>query len=153
MTPEKTLKKMEHYLKSMQEAKSKHVAVGVLGDEAGETYEDGATLSQIAAIHEYGRGHNPQRSFLKLPQEIKRKEIADFIDNRFGKVLDGEGVDKALGLIGVYATNISKGAFSTGGFGKWPPLQPQTISAKNSSGILIDTGRLINSIHSEVRKN
>lgn len=153
MTPEKTLEVMAGYLKSLQEAKTKYVAVGVLGDEAGETYEDGATLSQIAAIHEYGRGHNPQRSFLKMPQEMKQKEIAAFINNRFEKVLDGESVDRSLGLIGVCAVNISKGAFSSGGYGKWTSLQPETIAQKGSSGILIDTSRLMNSIHSEVRKD
>lgn len=153
MTPQQTLKELDRYLKSMQEMKSKHVAVGVLGQDAGETYEDGATLGQIAAIHEYGRGQNPERSFLRMPQELKRKDIASFIELRFNKVLAGESVDRALGLIGLYAVNISKEAFSTGGFGNWPALSSYTIAQKKSSKVLVDTGRLMNSVHSEVRKN
>lgn len=153
MTPQQTLKEMERRLKSMKEMKTKHVAVGVLGEDAGKTYEDGATLGQIAAIHEYGRGQNPERSFLRMPQEFKQKDIENFIDIRFNKVMGGESVDRALGLIGLFAVNISKEAFSTGGFGNWPALSSSTIRQKNSSKILVDTARLMNSVHSEVRKN
>lgn len=179
MTPQQTLKEMDRYLKSMQEAKSKYVAVGVIGDDAGESYEGGATLTQIAAIHEYGRGKNPQRSFLRMPQELKQEEIKSFINLRFRRAMEGEDVNRSLGLIGAFATNISKGAFQSEGYGSWPALSPITVElrrrggAKSGSDVgdaakasrsaffepqragemkpLIDTGRLMNSITWEVR--
>ena len=42
---------------------------------------------------------------------------------------------------------ISKGAFATGGYGKWKKLNPQTIKRKGSSEILIDTNSLSKNIH------
>lgn len=152
MTPEQTLKKMTHQLKSMQEMKSKSVAIGVLASESSSrVYGDGTTVLQVAAWHEYGLGNNPQRSFLRMPQELKQKELSAFINKQLIKVLDGQQVEKGLGLIGVYAVNLSQDAFDTSGFGKWPILSSATVSSKGSSKPLIDTGILKNSVSWEIR--
>lgn len=153
MKPEEFLKRAEMQLKAMREMKTKSVEVGVLANEAtGRIYDNGLNVLQVAAIHEYGLGNSPQRSFLKMPQELKEKEISAFIRKQLNKVLDGEkSVSKGLGLIGVYNVNIISDAFATGGFGKWPPLETETISAKGRSKPLIDTGTLKNSISYEVK--
>lgn len=152
MNPVDTLKQAEHYLQSLKEMKTKHVAVGVLESEATKrVYGNDVTVGQVAAIHEYGLGHNPQRSFLKLPQELKQKEISAFINKQMEKVFEGMSVAKGLGLIGQYNVNLIQDAFATGGFGKWDGLDPYTVQRKGSSGILIDTGILKNSNSYEVR--
>lgn len=152
MKPEDALKQAEHYLRSLKEMKTKHVAVGVLESEATKrVYGNDTTVGQVAAIHEYGLGNSPQRSFLKLPQELKQKEISNFINKQMEKVFDGMSVSQGLGLIGQYNLNLIQDAFASGGFGKWDGLDPYTIQRKGSSGVLIDTGILKNSITYEVR--
>ena len=54
---------------------------------------------------------------------------------------------KELGKLGIAGQEISKGAFATGGYGKWEKLKPQTVKRKGSSDILIDKSKLVNSIH------
>lgn len=153
MKPEDFLKRANMQLKAMREMKEKSVDVGVIANEAtGRIYEDGATVLEVAATHEFGLGNSPQRSFLKMPQELKKEEISKFIRLRLIKVLDGKNsVSEGLGLIGVYNVNIIQDAFTTSGFGKWAPLDDSTVSAKGKSKPLIDTGTLKNSISYEVK--
>jgi len=152
MNPKDFLKRTTHQFKSMKEMKSKYVAVGILESEAtGRIYKNGTSVLEIAAIHEFGAGKNPERSFLRMPQQLKKKEIDKFTNKQLMKVFDGMNVNKGLGLIGTYATNISQDAFKTGGFGKWPEIEQSTINRKGSSAPLIDTGTLKNSISWEVR--
>lgn len=152
MNPKKFLELSQHNLKAMREMKKKHVAVGILASEAtGRVYKNGMNVLKIAVIHEFGLGTSPQRSFLRMPQELKRKELNAFIRKQLGKVFEGMEVEKGLGIIGIYAENLAKEAFETGGFGKWPDIASETKRKKGSSGILIDTQILKNSIASEVR--
>lgn len=150
MTPEDTFKAMQQQLKNMAKMKTKHVAVGVMKSKStGKVYKSGANVLQVAAAHEFG---DPiQRSFLRMPQELKAKELSAFINKQMIKVLGGEDVEKGLGLIGVYAVNLSQEAFETGGFGKWPDISGETKDRKGSSAILIDNGILKNSVTWEIR--
>lgn len=152
MKPQDALKAVEDHLKKMKDMKTKYVAVGVLANEAtGRIYENGVNVLQVAAIHEYGLGSSPERSFLRAPQELKQKELKNFINIQLEKVLDGRSVSQGLGLIGTYATNLSQEAFDTSGFGSWPALSTSTVNNKGSSKPLIDTGTLKNSISWEIR--
>lgn len=146
------LKKLQDYAKNLEKAKRAHVAVGLPIEKiGGEIYGDGMTIAQVGAIHEYGFGNNPVRSFLRVPFSFKADEINDFIANQFSKVFEGMSSEKALGLVGLKARNISVEAFSTDGFGSWEPIKRSTIKAKGSSKTLIDTGTLRNSISYVVR--
>lgn len=151
MTPEQTLKKMDHYLKSMKEAKKSYVAVGITGQEKDKPYKGGASLVEVAAIHEYGLGDMTKRSFLKLPMELKQKELSVIIGKAFERVIEGMEVKRGLSLVGLEAVNISKGAFPTSGYGKWKDVSEETKRRKRSSKPLIDTGQLVQSITFEVR--
>jgi len=152
MKPAEFLALANHQLLAMKAMKSKHVAVGVLANSAtGRIYEGGSNVLQVAAANEFGTVTTPQRSLLKMPQELKSKELNSFINKQMLKVLEGGQVEKGLGLIGTFAVNLSQDAFSSGGFGKWPALDDNTVKAKGSSGILIDKGVLKNSVSYEVR--
>lgn len=148
MKPEAFLKMTEKYLANLEKAKQSAVKVGLPLEKVGsKIYGPGITIIMVGAWHEYGFGNNPVRSFLRVPFNKKADEMNRFIANQFKKVcFDGLDVDKALNLIGVKATNISKDAFQTSGWGEWAPNQPQTIQAKGSSKPLIDTGTLRNAI-------
>ena len=143
MKPEDFLKRSQAYLKNLQDLSTKAVKVGLPKEKSSSrVYGDGTTVLEVGAAHEYGAGV-PVRSFLRTPFAIKRKEINKVIDRQFVKLLDGEtSADTALGLVGVTALNISRGAFTTKGYGTWMDISEETKEAKGSSQILIDSGIL-----------
>jgi len=153
VTPEQMLKLVGNYAKNIKEASKSYVAVGLPSEKVGgKVYGDGMTVIRVGAIHEYGLGHNPRRSFLHVPFTTKKKTISKVIDNQFNDVLLMKSdAKKALGIIGIAATNIAKGAFTTRGYGVWPDIKQGTKKAKGSSQVLIDNRILSGSITSVVR--
>lgn len=94
----------------------------------------------------------PQRSFLRVPFAMQRAELQKAIRTQYKAVSEGKkSVDAGLGIIGAVATNISKGSFTTQGYGTWDDIKPATKAAKGSGQPLIDTGLLRGSITSVVR--
>jgi len=148
MNPKDFLKKTRAQAKKMRDIKKASVDVGVLASKStGKIYSNGVNVLQVAAIHEFGLGTSPKRSFLKMPQQVKEKEISQFIKRQLKSTLDGKSsIKKGLGLIGVFVTNVSVDAFDSNGFGQWQELEQSTIDAKGSSQTLTDTGTLKNSI-------
>lgn len=152
--PEDMLKRTERLEKAMTKAKNKAVFVGLPSEKVGgEIYRDGQTIMSIGAVHEYGAGDNPKRSFLRTPFLLKKKKINEFIAKQLERTLDGVSVDDALGMVGAYCRNISVKAFSTKGYGQWDELDPETVKRKGSSKILIDTGTLRNAISWVIRND
>lgn len=136
MKPEQVLKKTTSYLEEMRKAKKMVVKTGLPADKVGsKVYGDGMSVMRIGAIHEYGYPPIPQRSFLRMPFELKSADIGNFIKAEYVKVLEsGSTAEKALGRIGVMTSNISKEAFRTNGFGLWPELAESTIKYKAKKG-------------------
>jgi len=93
----------------------------------------------------------PQRSFLRVPFAVKRKDLNKAIAKQFEAVAEGRDADVALGRVGVLAANVSKGAFTSLGYGSWSPIQPETAKRKGSRQTLINNGILRSSITSVVR--
>ena len=152
LTPEQMLKKTKDYAANLKKARQGAVMVGLPVEKVGgKIYGDGMTVIQIGAIHEFGMGRNPRRSFLQLPFSIKKKELGEIIGQQFNDVFRGKPVKQALGLIGVGAVNISKDAFISRGYGQWPDIKQSTKTAKGSSQVLIDTGTLRRSVSYVVR--
>ena len=137
----------------LESMKRKAVFVGLPNEKVGgKVYGDGMSIIRIGAIHEFGAGATPQRSFLRVPFAIKRKEMNAAIAKQFTAVVQGQKIDVALGRIGVVATNISKGAFTAMGYGDWKAIQEATARRKGSTQTLIDTGILRSSITWVIRK-
>jgi len=152
MTPEQMLENTGAYLKNLEKAKRGYVAVGLPAEDVGGTvYDDGQTVAQVGAQHEYGAGV-PRRSFLRTPFTAKQDDLTAAIAKQFEDVFQrGKKAEQALGLIGTVAVNISKGAFTSRGYGEWPDISAATKEDKGSSQVLIDTGTLRNSITHVVR--
>ena len=152
MTPEQMLENTGAYLKNLEKAKRGYVAVGLPSEEVGGTvYDDGQTVAQVGAQHEFGAGV-PRRSFLRTPFTAKQDDLTAAIAKQFEDVFQrGKKAEQALGLIGTVAVNISKGAFTSRGYGEWPDISAATKEDKGSSQVLIDTGTLRNSITYVVR--
>lgn len=154
MTPAQVLELAQKQLKAMERAKNAVVKVGLPEGEAAtsKAYKsDGdktaPTVLEVGIWHEYGTQFVPMRSFLRAPFITKEADIRKIINGQLNLVLEkGMDIEVALGRIGVVAVNISKAAFKSGGYGEWPDIKQSTKDAKGSSGILIDTGLLRNSI-------
>jgi hypothetical protein len=144
MSLKSNLKRLQDYAKAIEQAKRMTVAVGLPKEKVGsEVYKDGATVIEVGAKHEFGSFGVKQRSFLRLPFSVKQAEILRATQIQFNKVFEqGRSVDRALSLLGITATNISKEAFVTKGFGQWPDISEETKDNKGSSQVLIDTGIL-----------
>lgn len=148
MNPQQFLQMSEQYLSALQEARRTQVKVGLPAEKVGnKIYGDGISVITVGAWHEYGFGNNPVRSFLRAPFAQKQNELYEFINKQFRLVLEGrKDVPAALNFVGIFATDISKEAFSTSAGGTWPANTAYTINKKGSSKPLIDTGTLRNSL-------
>ena len=145
------LTELKRLTKEIKELTTKEVKIGISGDVG--TYEDGTKIVEVGRWHEYGLGNNPRRSFLREPMLQKQDLINAYIKQGWNSILNGNSpAITELNKVGMVGQEVSKGAFATGGYGTWKKLNPQTIKAKGSSEILIDTSKLVNSIHSWVVK-
>lgn len=153
LTPAQMIKYTADMAAALETARSKAVFVGLPKDKVGDkVYGDGMTVIRVGAIHEFGAGPVPQRSFLRVPFAAKRQSLNQGIAKQFENLTAGKlDADVALGRIGVLATNVSKGAFTSRGYGEWPDITDATKAAKGSSQVLIDTGILRSSINWSVR--
>lgn len=154
MTPAQSLKILNKVSKELAKARKMHVDVGVIADKlTRQAYDTGKSVLEVAAIHEFGEGKVPQRSFLRMPFELKKGILDSGIKQQFGLLLNGKlTAEKALGRVGALASNISKTAFVTGGYGQWKELKKETIRKKGSSQILIESGTLRRSITWQIKK-
>jgi len=154
MTPKETLALVTKQLAAMERAKRAVVKVGLPAGESAtskayktDNAKSAPTVLDVGIWHEYSTPTIPMRSFLRGPFDIKRDELTRMTEVQFNLVLEhGLDLEIALGRLGLTAVNISKGAFKSQGYGEWPDIQESTKQAKGSSGILIDTGLLRNSI-------
>ena len=155
VTPVKMLETTQALQNSMETAKDHAVFVGLPKEKVGgQIYGDGQSIMTIGAIHEYGGGNNPERSFLRVPFQEKESEVGGEILRQFEAVAEGRrDVKTSLGRVGARAVNIVKEAFRTGGFGKWPKLNPATVERKGFDDILEDTRVLRNSVGWVVRRD
>jgi len=119
--------------------------VGVMDGAGAE--DDGKSLAEIAAIHEFGApdANIPERSFIRSTFHAKEAELGKLCE-RVARaiVLDGMSVDQALGIVGAWGAAAIRRTIT--GTDVPPPLAPATVAAKGSSKPLVDTGRLVNAI-------
>lgn len=130
-------------------AKGRALTVGVHGPEGEARHEDpggksNLTVLDIAVIHEYGLGFNPERSFIRDWYDSKRSEHEAKLAAIVTEVLKGTyDIDTGLGRLGALFQGEIQARISAG---IPPPLSPITIAWKESSTPLINTGQLRSSI-------
>jgi len=137
------------------------VYVGIREQDGAETIEGGEiTLAGIAAVHEFGTdraGRNnttviPSRSFLRAEVDQNEGKYATAMSKAIGKTIDGQGsIERNLGRVGVEcAGNVRRRIRAR----IPPPLAESTIAGRKHGGDvpLIDQGRIIQSISSEVKR-
>ena len=157
MTPEETLEYTKRLKRNMRYLQSHAVYVGLPREKVGDkVYEKGKastkadekiiTVLKVGYWHEFGRGHNPKRSFLRVPFRIKRADLNRAIAKQIELMQNGLDPVKGMGRIGAIARNISVGAFTSKGYGTWTKLSERTTAIKGSTQILIRDGILRGSI-------
>lgn len=148
MTPQEYLKNTLRIQSEMTKALKMSTDVGLINAKVGsQIYGDGVSVMVVGAIHEYGAGNVPERSFLRAPFLTQQGYVREQIIKEWASVMQGKSdASRALGRLGVIGTNLAKGAFTSNGYGTWPAIKASTIKAKGSSRTLIDTGTLRNAI-------
>lgn len=154
-TNETTLntKNLDQLIKALK-GQLPRIHVGIIGGSVRKDQKLGETNAGIGLIHEYGGGHCPQRSFLRVPLIDRLKKTMDnsgaFDKDTLTEVVKQATIIPWLKKISVLAEGIVTGAFETGGYGKWPAWKnPNYKNGGNS--LLVDTGQLRDSITSEIR--
>lgn len=146
-------KGLNRILASVHDLDKMHARVGVLASKGGnDQVESGATLIEVAASHEFGapRAGIPERSFIRRTFVNKEQETIA-LTTKLAKMVVTDRLDakKALTVLGQWgATEVKKTI--TEGPHLPPPLKQATINRKGSDRPLVDTGRLVGAITSEV---
>lgn len=121
------------------QAKDKAVRRG----KGGSIRNTDQPLAVIAAIHEFGVGDMPQRSFLRSAYDENLPMIDKMIQRVANGAVFGLGTNAALNQLGNVVQGMVQRKIVDGPF---VPNSPATIKRKKSSKPLIDTGHLRQSI-------
>lgn len=121
------------------QAKDKAVRRG----KGGSIRNTDQPLAVIAAIHEFGLGDMPQRSFLRSAYDENLPMIDKMIQRVANGAVFGLGTNAALNQLGNVVQGMVQRKIVDGPF---VPNSPATIKRKKSSKPLIDTGNLRQSI-------
>lgn len=121
------------------QAKDKAVRRG----KGGSIRNTDQPLAVIAAIHEFGLGDMPQRSFLRSAYDENLPVINKMIQRVANGAVFGLGTNAALNQLGNVVQGMVQRKIVDGPF---VPNSPATIKRKKSSKPLIDTGHLRQSI-------
>lgn len=125
-----------------------YISVGIQGEDADDTYPNGATLVEVATANEFGTDTIPQRSFIRSTFDEKRSDLAEFQRAQIAKVADGKiTAEVANERIGLWAASQVQAKI---GSNIPPPNAQSTIDRKGSSATLIDTGAMRQAITHEV---
>lgn len=142
------IKKEVDKLKSLQQ---NTIRVGVIGSKTNRQQGE-ITNASLLYLHTWGSFiHNiPARPVLDAI-EIKINEFDKDTQHVMKKFLQNTlNALTTARQIGAIALQYILMSFETKGFGRWAELKSQTIKAKNSSAILIDTGELRRSLTFDV---
>lgn len=102
------------------------------------------SLLEVAALHEFGGGRTPQRSFIRATIDAQRSEI-ERLQQVLGMQVVAGKIDarQALDMLGQKVAAWCQARIAAG---IAPPLKPATIARKGSSTPLVDTGQLKSAI-------
>lgn len=127
------------------QAKDKTVKRG----KGGNIRNTDQPLAAIAAIHEFGLGGMPQRSFLRSAFDENKPMINKMGDRIVNSAIKGISTETALNQLGNVVQGMVQKKIVDGPF---VPNSPATIKRKKSSRPLIDTGHLRQSIRYVIEK-
>lgn len=146
-------------IKELKKAEGSFVTVGVHKKEGEDTYANGASVSLVGAVHEFGTDRAgpkkntsiAERSWLRSTFDQNRDKWRKLSFDLFQKVLIGRATTKkVLDSLGLVMTEKTKAKFKTGD-PSWPPLKDETLERKDTPRPLVDSWKLHNSINYETK--
>lgn len=133
---------LDRLKKSLKELEKK-VRVGV-----PDEYAELADKLELGFVPPIGR-FSPPRSHLRLPLEMREKEIANRAVLRLTDITPSN-CKQAVEELGRASLDAINESFDTGGFGQWQDNTSYTIRLKGRNEPNIDTGSLRDSYNYEV---
>lgn len=152
----------DKWKEKIKEIANSQIAVKV-GFIEGATYPDGTSVATVAYINEYGRGHNPERPFMRDTANKKMGEWVDGIKSMIkGKVIP-RNIENAYNAIGLVMVGDIKEAILNYE-GQNPTNNPKTIAVKarrargggknqvaiNPNQVLVDSALMAKAVSHEV---
>jgi hypothetical protein len=128
--------------------KSGYVTVGVHRKEGQHDGSD-LTVAGVAAIHEFGARGIPERSFMRTTVFEQKKKLREALRKIARGQFHSKNSTVAIKKLGEYLRGKIQAKIVAI---RTPPNSPKTINRKKSSNPLIDTGQMLQSIHSVYHK-
>ena len=128
--------------KQLELLKKHDVVVGVLG-------KSGSDIVNIAAWNHFGTTNIPAVPFLTIAVDKNKAEIKKFSFASIDHIYQGSTAIKELNLLGLFAEGFVTKTIKQI---KTPANAPSTVKKKGFDNRLVDSGRLSQSILSEVRR-
>ena len=120
------------------------------GPPRPEAEADGLSNAEIGAIHEFGLGHVPERSFIRGTVDANRSEINARLKAVAGGIFKArDEIKRGAALFGEWFVGKMKMRIRDG---IAPALKQETIDRKHSSTPLIDHGELLGSLTYDVKQ-
>lgn len=155
---------LEDLIEAYRESDTKVVSkLGILGDaamrtpdEEGEETDDSGppTNAAIGLFHEFGTSKMPQRSWLRMPLQMRwfQNLIAEGVldEQSLNDVIQNKSFYNWYEKLSIVALATVLEAFNTGGFGEWAPVK--NMQRKKVQQILVETQQLRDSVTYDVRE-
>lgn len=151
----KTLSSNTELLKKrIKQMKNTYAAIGVLGEDAEKKKKgnSGVTVLDVALAHEFGAPEKgiKKRSFLRQGVKAGKENLAEASKVLVADIIEnGADVKQSAGILGEMARGHVIDQFTSGGNPTWKKSER---AKKEGGSTLIDTGQLMQSIHSQVRE-
>jgi hypothetical protein len=132
---------------------SPKVSIGIHEEDGAKEHDAGMTVVALAAIHEFGLGNVPERSFIRAWFDENEDRAKEALRRLLVSVVEGKRQpQQALSLFAQWALGEMQKRMAAG---IPPALQPETIRKKTRAGKtgetpLIDTGQLRSSLSYEI---
>jgi len=135
------------YFKELEQLAKMEVQVGFQTDSG--SYENGATLAEVAAYNELGTSSTPARPFMRKSFENHEKELQNACDQVNKTLAKGGTTQQALDELGAFVKGLVQEEIVSGDFA---PNADSTIAKKGSDKPLIDTGFMRQSVNYQVKQ-
>lgn len=143
---------------------TKNLPTTYAGFLEGATYPNGQNVASVAYYNEYGRGHNPERPFLRNTVKNQKDKWVKFVKAKLKNNLEQGNIQRTFKALGeVMRADITQSIVKYDGIN--PTNKPATVEAKrrreqsgkgtvaiNPEQVLIDTAMMSKSVSYEVKK-
>jgi hypothetical protein len=137
----------KRFFQQIAELKKLQVRVGI---QQGAASEDGVDMVDIAMFNELGTARSPARPFIRQSADDNKNVIEKVCKAQLQNVARGGTAEQALNALGAMQTGLIQDTI-TKSPGWATANAPATVEKKGSDVPLIDTGKLMQSVHHVIK--